>query len=187
MKSEANKNFKQECKIINLAAEYRGYKGNERYAIVTDLTEEELNTRFSVEIEKYRPFVILSRKMGIAIREHQRNENKYKKRVARGTVMIACDETDETVINDLSIEDEQMAKERESNILENRQRIAEASQRALMTLSALQRKYLILHYVDKKSCSEIAKAEGKNRKTVSDICKVAREKYMKAFSTMEVA
>ena len=80
-----------------------------------------------------------------------------------------------------------MAKERESNILENRQRIAEASQRALMTLSALQRKYLILHYVDKKSCSEIAKAEGKNRKTVSDICKVAREKYMKAFSTMEVA
>lgn len=38
--------FKCDCKVINLSYEYPGYTGEEKWAIITDLTEEEL-------IEKY--------------------------------------------------------------------------------------------------------------------------------------
>ena len=44
--------FSSECKVIDLRFEYVGYNGAEKYAIVTDLTKEEL-------LAKY-PDVILS-------------------------------------------------------------------------------------------------------------------------------
>ena len=37
--------FKCDCKVINLSYEYPGYTGEEKWAIITDLTEEELITR----------------------------------------------------------------------------------------------------------------------------------------------
>ena len=38
--------FKCDCKVINLSYEYPGYTGDEKWVIITDLTEKEL-------IEKY--------------------------------------------------------------------------------------------------------------------------------------
>ena len=77
--------FKKDCKVINLEIEYEGYIGEERYAIITDLSEEELDSKYQEELSKYRPFIILSRAMGLAIREHQRNNEKFRKRFARST------------------------------------------------------------------------------------------------------
>lgn len=42
--------FKCDCKVINLSYEYPGYTGEEKWAIITDLTEEEL-------IEKYEEII----------------------------------------------------------------------------------------------------------------------------------
>ena len=47
--------FMKDCKVLNLAKEYEGYTGEEKYAIITDLSEEELNLCFKEELEKYRP------------------------------------------------------------------------------------------------------------------------------------
>lgn len=44
--------FKLDCKIINLKYEYPGYKGDIRWAIVSELTEEELLAKYPEEIKK---------------------------------------------------------------------------------------------------------------------------------------
>ena len=186
MNSSINKSFKQECKIINLATEYKGYTGTERYAIVTDLSEEELNSRYGEEIKPYRPFVILTRQMGLAIRIHQRNEDKYKKRNARGTRTITCVEEDESSINSLAVEDEQTVRDAEAEEAEASRRINTVSKKALVELTALQRKYLIRHFVDKKSYREIGKEEGKSKETIRIICKAALKKYIKVVKKLEV-
>ena len=111
--------FKNDCKVIRLDAEYPGYTGDTKYAIITDLTEEELSARYPAEIKRYIPFVLLSSEMGRAIREHHRNDEKFAKRTARyESVFIACTEEDEALINSLSVEDEQTVLEAESDALE---------------------------------------------------------------------
>lgn len=45
--SALDEQFKFECKVINLSYEYPGYIGEEKWAIITGLTEEELNERYA--------------------------------------------------------------------------------------------------------------------------------------------
>ena len=54
--------FINECKIINLEIEYRGatsFVGTEHYAIVTNLSEEALISKYDKELASYKPFVII--------------------------------------------------------------------------------------------------------------------------------
>ena len=115
--------FKKDCKIINLAIEYRGYTGDILYAVITDLTEDELNKKYGEELSAYRPFVILSRAMGFAIREQQRNEEKYKKRHARGEVDY------EAMLDILFVDDEQTERTRKAAEINNRNNIKEISRK----------------------------------------------------------
>lgn len=39
--------FDKDCKIIKLKYEYPGYTGEEKWAIITGLTEEELNEKYA--------------------------------------------------------------------------------------------------------------------------------------------
>lgn len=61
------KDFRKEYTIIDLAAEYPGYRDDIPYAIVTELSEDEFEAAFGKEIEMYRPFVILTKDMYKAI------------------------------------------------------------------------------------------------------------------------
>lgn len=186
MQKSINTNFKKDCKVINLAYEYKGYTGKEKYAIITDLSEEELNLRYKDEIKRYRPFIILSRKMGLAIREFDRNDEKFRKRSARNeSIFIACDEQDELVFSSLSVEDDQTIKEAESEELENKQRIREVCTKALDALTPKQRYYFVLHFVEGKSIRKIAHEVGIHRNTVLKNCLRARARYIKAVNAME--
>ena len=44
--SALDEQFKYDCKVINLSYEYPGYTGEEKWAIITDLTEEELSKKY---------------------------------------------------------------------------------------------------------------------------------------------
>ena len=52
--------FKNDCKVIRLDAEYPGYTCDTKYAIITDLTEEELSVRYPDEIKRFNPHILLS-------------------------------------------------------------------------------------------------------------------------------
>lgn len=62
--SALDEQFKFECKVINLSYEYPGYIGEEKWAIITGLTEEELNERYAEKIASFRPFIILDLAFG---------------------------------------------------------------------------------------------------------------------------
>ena len=62
--------MEKEYKIIDLAKEYEGFTGDIQYAIVTDLTEEELEARYGEELTDFHPFVILSGEMFNVMNEY---------------------------------------------------------------------------------------------------------------------
>ena len=52
--------FANDCKLINLRYEYHGYTGTEKWAIVTELAEEELWVKYPDVIRQFcynRPFL----------------------------------------------------------------------------------------------------------------------------------
>ena len=57
---ERQEQFKRECRIINLRYEYYGYAEEEKWAIVSELSENEIITKYPEEIKIYEPFVLLS-------------------------------------------------------------------------------------------------------------------------------
>jgi hypothetical protein len=59
--------------VIDLAKEYSNYKDSIPYAIVTDLSEEYLNTTYGDEIKEFTPFIILTHEMlfSIALRNSE--------------------------------------------------------------------------------------------------------------------
>lgn len=75
--------FANDCKLINLRYEYHGYTGTEKWAIVTELTEEELWVKYPDVIRRYTPFILLSMAQGEVINESYRNNDKYVKRAKR--------------------------------------------------------------------------------------------------------
>lgn len=78
--TQQKKLFAKDCKLINLKYEYTGYIGQEKWAIVSELSEQELFEKYPDEVKKYIPFVLLSVEQGKAIQAYNRNEDKYRKR-----------------------------------------------------------------------------------------------------------
>lgn len=54
--TEQEELFAKDCKLINLKYEYDGYTGTEKWAIITELTEEELWDKYPDIIGRYIPF-----------------------------------------------------------------------------------------------------------------------------------
>ena len=81
--TEQEELFAKDCKLINLKYEYNGYTGDERWAIITELSVKELWEKYPLVIERYSPFVHLSIAQGEVINDANRNEDKYAKRSSR--------------------------------------------------------------------------------------------------------
>lgn len=75
--------FAQDCKLINLRYEYSGFTGTEKWAIITELSEEALWDKYPDVISRYTPFILLSMAQGEVISESHRNNDKYEKRSKR--------------------------------------------------------------------------------------------------------
>ena len=63
--TEQEELFAKDCKLINLKYEYNGYTGDERWAIITELSVKELWEKYPLVIERYSPFVHLSIAQGM--------------------------------------------------------------------------------------------------------------------------
>ena len=178
--------FKDVCKIIKLDAEYKGYTGTEKYALVTGLTLTELEAQYPNEIQHYKPFLILTPEMGEAIREYHRNNEKFAKREARDeSVFITCSEAEESQIQALSVEDAQTILQADSDDVEESQRIYQLSSKALKTLTPLQREYLIRHFINGESIRAIAEQTGTRKNNVLKTYRRGLKKYIRAINDME--
>ena len=81
--AEQQELFAKDCKLIDLHYEYENYTGKEKWAIVTELSENELKSKYPDVIRRYTPFVLLSVAQGRVITDYQNAEAKERMRKLR--------------------------------------------------------------------------------------------------------
>ncbi|MEE1138731.1 MAG: sigma-70 family RNA polymerase sigma factor [Acutalibacteraceae bacterium] len=169
-----NENSEHDFKVINLKYEYPGYKGNVCWAIVSELTEEELLAKYPNEMNKYLPFICLSLSQGKILEEGTKYENKCKMRTIRYHHGFDITDDDfenyhhELIGND--IEDEMIRRE-DAKIIQN----------ALNSLKQTQKERLYKHFFCQMSYVEIAEDEGVSYTAVRLSIEKAKKNLKKFF------
>ena len=176
--SEQNRQFEKECKVIDLRYEYAGYVGEERYAIVSELSEAELWERYPEIIREYVPFVLLSVAQGKVIDEFNQNEQKFQKRQKRNEDVFGYEEGISEIFHPQLITGDCL------EILEQyetRNEEHETLKQAWKTLTPIQRQRVIKRCVLQKGLVEIAMEEGVNHSKVDNSVRAAIKKMKKFF------
>lgn len=163
--------FAEECKTINLKFEYENYTGKERYAIITDISEDELVEKYG-DILKcfYSPYLLLSVEQGAAIIEYQNIEAKHRMRQLRHG--HAFD------INDGDFDEHHPEIAVDDNIIEllcmqeEKQRI----KKAIDALTEIQKRRVIAYFFEGKSYRKIASEEGVNHSKIEKSISLALKK-----------
>ena len=169
-------------KVINLKYEYEGYGGNEKWAIISELSEKELYGLYPDEMRRYSPFLMLSVEQGKAIADFKLNEDKYRKRSINNEDYFGYSEGltenlhTEAIVSDFveQQENEEYCKMRE----ELKQRLFD---QAIASLTEKQRRHLLLRYVEGKTSVEIAREEGISEQAVRKNTQTAIRKFEKIF------
>ena len=93
----------------------------------------------------------------------------------------------EAVFHLLSVDDEQTRRDIELYEATRKEMIMEAGRKAMMSLTPLQRRYIIRFYIDGAELKEIANETGTRQDTVWENLEAARRKFRKALDALEVA
>lgn len=154
--AEQQELFAKDCKLIDLHYEYENYTGKEKWAIVTELSENELKSKYPDVIRRYTPFVLLSVAQGRVITDYQNAEAKERMRKLRyGHPFDINDGEFEEHHPELFVEDdtaEQLCLKEEKQCIK----------RAIDKLTDIQKRRVIAYFFENKSSREIAIEEGVN-------------------------
>ena len=80
---ELKEQFMNECTILDPKKEYPGYIGEEKYFIVTSLSESELKSKYKHIVELFTPYLVLNKSFIDVRADFKRIEDKHKKRAKR--------------------------------------------------------------------------------------------------------
>ena len=182
--------FANDCKLINLRYEYHGYTGTEKWAIVTELAEEELWGKYPDIIRRYTPFILLSMAQGEVIDESYRNNDKYEKRAKRTIDVYGYeDDISEQFHRELitpfvdpfeQAEEERIEEEKE----QLRQLEIAKVRKVLEMLKPVQRERLIKAILLGMSSRKIAKEEGVYYSVVDKSIAAARKNFKKFYENL---
>ena len=154
--ADAKKRFAEECKVINLKYEYHGYIGDERYAIVSELSEAELLEKYPDIIQMYVPFVLLSVEQGRVLEEFDRNEDKFEKRQKRDKDILRFAEDETERLHSRLIEEDFV----DAIVRAETWRFeCDALEKAFEVLTPVQNRRIIKYCVQGRSLREIAREE----------------------------
>ena len=176
--------------FINLRYEYHGYTGTEKWAIVTELAEEELWVKYPDVIRRYTPFILLSMAQGEVIDESYRNNDKYEKRAKRTIDVYGYeDDISEQFHRELitpfvdpfeQAEEERIEEEKE----QLRQLEIAKVRKVLEMLKPVQRERLIKAILLGMSSRKIAKEEGVYYSVVDKSIAAARKNFKKFYENL---
>ena len=178
--------FKKDCKLIYLDREYNGFIGDQKWAIITDLSEEELRRKYVTVLEKYIPYILLSKAQGEPIWESIRNNHKFEMRSKRTAEPFDYDDELLPLFHSelLSFVDPLDEKNRIIERLNAENRLDEMIDKVHRTLALMkpvQRDRLIKNVVRGLSSRKIAKEEGVNYSTVDKSIKAAKKNFRHIF------
>ena len=174
--------FKKFCKVLYLEREYPNHLGNADWLIISDLSEEQLQKRFSETLSKYIPYILLSNEQGEPILESIRNNHKHEMRSKRTTEPFNYD--DELLplfhsellsfVDPLEEKEKIIERAKEEHALDE---LIIKVQKTLSLMKPIQRDRLIKNVVRGLSSRKIAKEEGVNYSTVDKSIKAAKKNF----------
>lgn len=172
-KKELELQFAADCKVIELRYEYRGYTGNEKYGLITALTEQELSCKYGCLLDIYSPYIVLDLSFGAVRDDFRRNEHKHEVRLRMGSQFDISEEFEEHH-PELATSDcvDDLIREESSSELWD----------AINTLNPLQKRRLVKHYFLGQSLRSIAEEEGVNHSVVAKSVNAAKKKLKKFLS-----
>lgn len=185
--TEQEELFTRECKLINLRYEYTGYTGTERWAIITELSENELLQKYPDVVGRYMPFVMLSVAQGNVIDEAHRNDDKYAKRSKRTIDSYEYDDnTSQQFHKELvmpyidPIEAEEIQELEQLKTIQRNLEIMKVRE-ILAKLQPVQRQRLIKYILEGKTVRQIATEEGTYHSSVSKSITAAIKNFKKFY------
>lgn len=150
--SALDEQFYIDCEVIEMKYEYPHYTGVEKWAIITHLSEEELNAKYAEQITPLRPFIVLDAAFAQVRNEFNRNEKKHQMRALRhGHAFDYCEGTEEHH-SEIATPDTESIYLQEETYAELRA--------AIMALEDTQKKRIIKYFFYGKTYKQIAKEEG---------------------------
>lgn len=171
------KQFLKECKVFDLRVEYGNeYKGEERYAIASMLTKDEIQSKYSEIINSsFDPFLYLTEEQGSIFTESQNDDAKVRMRQLRFGSAFEINDGEfevhhpEVAVNtDLALQLDLKEKVKLLRI-------------HLNDLTEIQRKRIIAYFYEGKSYTDIAREEGTVRNTVKQSILSGIKKLKKFF------
>ena len=188
--NEQEELFAQDCKLINLRYEYRGFTGTKKWAIVTELSEETLWAKYPDIISRYIPFILLSMEQGEVISESHRNNDKYEKRSKRTIDVYGYEDDIFEQFHPKSITPfvDPLEKAEEEQIEEENEKLRQLElakvRQALSMLQPVQRERLLKSVLLGISSRKIAKEEGVNYSSVDKSIAAAIKNFKKFFENL---
>lgn len=188
--AEQEELFTSECKLMNLQYEYTGYMGQERWVIITELSEEDLFAKYPDVVNRYIPFVLMSVAQGEVIYESKRNDDKYDKRNKRNLDAYGYeDEISQLFHKELivpyidPIEAEENARLDEERKMQRNIEIAKV-RKVLSMLQPIQKQRLLKHIIEGKTVREIAREEGTYHSSVTKSINAAIKNFKKFYENL---
>ena len=163
LKIKEHKEFNEDCKIIDLQNEYRGFTGKERFAIVTRLNEAELMNKYKDIVKEYVPFLLLTTEQGKVIDDYSKAEVAYRRLVKRRHSKYSIDD------GEFEVHHPELATE--VNVLEQTEK--EELHNCLEQLNEVHRSRVIKYFFYGMSLTEIANEEDVSRQAVAQSIQVA--------------
>ena len=157
--SALEEQFTQECKLIDLNYEYPKYTGEEKWAIISDLTEEDIMRKYAELIQPYSPFLLLNSSFGEVRKDYIRNEKKHQMRAIRSIHIFDVDEEFEEHHPEVATQSYEDEYEYQEEI--------ERLHQAIQKLKPIQKERIIKFFFEDKSMRQIAEEEGINHSAVS--------------------
>lgn len=176
-------NFESECKLINLKYEYQGYTGDEQWAIVSELTEQEIFLKYPEEAGQYMPFVLLSAEQGEVIKDYIQVEDRYRKRRINNEDAFGYDDDlTQRFHSEAAVPDFIEQQEIDEYYRKRAELKMELLEKAIASLTEKQKKYLTLRYLYQKSAREIAREEGIAHQVIDRHILAGVKKFEKVFA-----
>lgn len=161
--------------LLKKEYEYHGYTGTEKWAIVTELAEEELWVKYPDVIRRYTPFILLSMAQGEVITEYQNYEARERmRRLLFGHAFDINDGEFEVHHPELAVDTDPIE---EIMLKDNIKRLREV----LCYLSETQKRRVFKYFFYNKTLEKIADEEGVDFTSVRESVNSAIKKLRKFF------
>lgn len=103
--SAIEEQFKKDCTVIELKYEYPNYTGTERFAIVSELSQATIETKYTEQLRELTPYIFLDIGFLSVRKDFIQNEDKARKRMAEKHDAFGYDDEMELYHNELAEQD----------------------------------------------------------------------------------